>query len=141
MTFRREDDYPVVTRHWFYSPKPNANGETMTIEINAVSHDLKNKRSLMNLWVKEGWLKAPIETFWSVTTYVEDAKGNCRGAYNPQHYDYKKRDGKGRVVFSNMRIEFAWILPATEENLTKVVEECERMFYNMIPTKKVREVA
>lgn len=127
-------------RFYFTGDKANKAGETLLVEITEVHHDLKDKKSLMNLWVKEGYLDKPIKAFWSISTYVNDSQGNCYGKYNPQHYSYKKLDSKGKVVISNMRIKFSWVLPATEENLEIILNECARQFMEMVATEKVVEV-
>ena len=126
---------------WLTYESKNEKGETLVINIRKVSHDLKYKKSLMNLWVKNGWLPKALESFWSIDTYITDADGNCYGRYNPQTIWYQKFNSKGEVVQNRNIINFEWILDATPENYEKLIAETERRFVEMIPTEKKTEVA
>ena len=63
MEIRRTKKYIVVEFG------KNKKGEKLQATISSVSHDLKNKHSLMNLWVKNGWLKKPLKSYWNIDTY------------------------------------------------------------------------
>ena len=127
--------------NWITFSEPNAKGEKMTLVIKKITCDLENKKSLMNIWVKNGWLEKPLETYWSTDTYVDKPDGTCYRAYDPQLIDHKRYDSKGNVVLSHYIINFEWLLEATPENYDKIVTEVERRFMNMIPTPKKEEVA
>ena len=126
---------------WIVFNETNAKGEEITLNIKKCVPDLKYKKSLMNVWVKAGFLEKPLETYWSTDTSVNKPDGTCYRAYDPQLIDYKKYDSKGNVVESRYVINFDWILEATPENYDKIVAEEERRFMNMIPTPKKEEVA
>ena len=49
---------------------------------------------------------------WGVQTYVTDRQGRCSGKYNPT-----TKDGK---------LNFEWLLEATEENRQKIIDEIYR---------------
>lgn len=140
INFTKEIRPSAYQRYLFTADKANELGETLQVEVTEVRHNLKDKKSLMNLWVKEGWLEKPLESFWSVDTYATDPMGLCKGKYNPTHYSYKKTDSKGRVILSNMRIDFDWMYLATEENLQLLLDEVVRQFIEMTPTRRVEEV-
>ncbi len=125
---------------WLQYETQNVKGETLVVNIQKVSHDLTYKKSLMNLWVKNGWLPKALESFWSIDTYVTDTEGNCYSRYNPQTIWYQQFDSKGKVIQNRNIINFEWILEATLENYEKIVAEVERRFMEMIPTEKKTEV-
>lgn len=109
----------------------NKSGEKLQATIACVSHDLKNKNSLMNLWLKNGWLERPLKSHWHIDTYVKDAEGNYSRKYNPQNCLYRQVSKKtGKIILSNIRIDFDWILEANDENLKKIIDEIERRFIN-----------
>lgn len=102
--------------YWFESSKPNAKGETMTVEISYTKNSDGNN-SLPYLWYKHGDIDKVLETYLNITTYVTDKKGNCIGKYNPQ--------------IKNGEICFDWMLEATKANAMKLLEETERRFLEM----------
>lgn len=109
----------------------NKSGEKLQVTIVPVSHDLKDKHSLMNLWVKNGWIKGPLKSYWNIDTYVKDAEGNYFRKYNPQEYLYRQVSEKtGKVIVSINRIDFDWMLDANDENLKRIIDEIERRFIN-----------
>lgn len=118
----------------------NKSGEKLQATIVSVSHDLKDKHSLMNLWVKNGWLEKPLKSYWSIDTYAKDADGNCFRKYNPQEYLYRQVSKKtGKVIVSRNRIDFDWMLDANEENLQKIIGEIEKRFANEEKPKLIIE--
>lgn len=140
MEWIKEPAPSAYQRYWFTAKETNAKGEALVIEATECRHNLKDKKCLMNLWAKNGFIKEPLESYWSISTYVTDTEGNCRLAYNPSCYFYTQRDSKGKVIISNTRIDFDWLLTATEENLQKMLAECARMFLAMEPMRQVEEV-
>lgn len=93
----------------------NSKGERVSVWISNVKHDKNNKNGLMNLWVKNGFLNDFINETLHVDTYVYDEKNNCSGKYNPQ------------IIPGENKINFAWILPATPENISKIIKEVIRL--------------
>lgn len=53
--------------------------------------------------------------WWSVKTYVTNDFGECYGKYNPQ-------------ITKDHKIDFSFVLPATEENKMVILEEVYRRF-------------
>lgn len=126
----------VKGRYTIKFTKPNKNGETMIAEISTCSHDLNNKNSLMNLWVKNGWLKKPLKSFWSIDTSVYGNEG-CYRKYDPSIIAYQQINRKNNKVLQNRHIiNFDYILEATADNMQLLIDEIEKRFYNMAPTKQ-----
>lgn len=92
----------------------NRKGETMIIEV-TTGEDSGDKRSLPRLWHKAGNTPTILRHYWCLKTCVTDEAGNCWGIYNPQH----TQGGK---------INFAYMLEATPENLTAILRECVKRF-------------
>lgn len=109
-------------RSFYYCTEKNEKGEKLTVELVKIIDDLKDRKSFMNLWKKEGYIKEVLPSRWSIHTYVDDSDGNCRGAYNPMH---KLSDDGKRYV-----INFEWMFEATEENKEKLLEEVYKRFMN-----------
>lgn len=61
---------------------------------------------------EKGFIDKEPETWWGVQTYVTDRQGRCSGKYNPT-----TKDGK---------LNFEWLLEATEENRQKIIDEIYR---------------
>lgn len=70
----------------------------------------KRENSFMDNWVKNGYLKQPIEEFWWVEAYTYDQLGYCWNRFNP-------------MLNENYQINFDNILEATEENLYKLINK------------------
>ena len=64
------------------------------------------------MWKRKGFIDKEPETWWGVQTYVTDRQGRCSGKYNPT-----TKDGK---------LNFEWLLEATEENRQKIIDEIYR---------------
>lgn len=71
-----------------------------------------SKHSLPAMWKRKGFIDKEPETWWGVQTYVTDRQGRCSGKYNPT-----TKDGK---------LNFEWLLEATEENQQKIIDEIYR---------------
>ena len=122
---------------WYTYEDTNGKRETLVVNIRKCVADLKSKNSLMVLWKKNGYISEMVPTYWSVDTYVHKADGTCYRNYDPSFYHYHEYDRKGNTVVSNSRIDFEWLLEATEENKAKILAEIEKRFVMMQNTKRV----
>ncbi len=109
-TIKKINSYGKSNRYEFYNKK----GERIIIDISKMITDPKDKKSNPNLWVKAGYLKAPIYNYLSVDTSVEDEEGTWGNKYNP-------------TVTGNHKINFKWILDATPQNEKKILNEIYRL--------------
>lgn len=83
----------------------------------------------MPLWVKDKIFKEPFP-WWVIRVYVTNKNdGLCYGKYNPQEKPEVKRDSKGKIWLSHNVVNFDWVLPATEENKRKIIEEVSRLAF------------
>ena len=90
------------------------NGECVDVELSRINAECS---SIMNSWIKNGYIPKALPTWWSITVYVTDKDGNCYGRYNPQELpEFHK-------------INFDWVLEGTEENRIKILEEIERLAF------------
>lgn len=103
------------TREFYHFNDKNSKGERIEIEFTKIENDYK--RHLINLWYKEGFIKEKLENYWNVEVYVYDEKGNCYGKYNPQ-------------ISSGTKINFEWIIDATEENKKRILHEIIKRTYD-----------
>lgn len=94
----------------------NPKGERIEVEFVKIEND--NKGHLINLWYKKGFIKEQLENYWNVTVYAYDKEGNCCGKYNPQ------------ILPHGTKINFDWILEATEENKDLILHEIIKRTYN-----------
>ena len=115
-----------VSVHWLNYKGKNSKGETLIVELTKCENP-GGKTSLPYLWKKHGFTDKIMETWWGVSTYVTDEKGNCWGKYNPRQKPYT-RYHKGKLVECRPVINFDWLLEATEENAKKLLAEIERRF-------------
>lgn len=100
---------------WLYRcDAPNAKGETLAVEV-MYCDDPGGKDSLPKLWHRNGSCDY-IPEWWALTTCVEDSDGRARRAYCPQ------------VTEDHRHIDFNWHLPATPENLVRLLNETYRRF-------------
>ena len=93
----------------------NNKGERVLMWIYKQIHELDYKNSLMNIWVKNGWLKSPMVSTWSLDLFVFDKDGNCSNKYNPQ------------IIPNRNQLNFDYIVPSTYNNLKKLLHKCEEM--------------
>nr|DAM46639.1 MAG TPA: hypothetical protein [Caudoviricetes sp.] len=100
------------TRSYYHFKPKTAAGESLLVEL-VFCQDEGGKRSLPALWHKNGMTPERLRNWWSVTVYATDAGGSCHGKYNPQ-------------INQLCKINFAWMLPATEENKKKLLDEIAR---------------
>ena len=83
---------------------------------------------LMTAWVKAGYMKELLPSYWTVTVEVDDDGLTWNG--NKFGYgfakDYKRYDNKGKLIESRYVIDFDWILEATEENKQVLLNEIKQ---------------
>ncbi len=100
---------------WLYKFKDKTKeGETLIVEVSKVTNP-RVKNSLTELWYKNKYTNKILDNFWCITVFAEDGNRSYR-KYNPTI----KEDGK---------INFDWILEATEENLNLILNEITRLAY------------
>ena len=92
--------------------KPSAEGEKIRVTLSRGT-DTGEKNSLPALWVKHGFTASRLSDWWNVEVVAISQDGTEHHRYNPQTTkDYK--------------LDFAWMLPATEENAQKIFDEIAR---------------
>lgn len=94
----------------------HVNGGTLQMIVKTTRCDMSRRMDLMRVWVKRGYLAAPIRERLDLECVYTHADGTQTGAakLNPT---VKIRED-GRVV-----INFDWMLPATDENEKKLIGE------------------
>lgn len=92
-------------------------GENFVIEVNINDHDRKCKNDLANLWVKNGYVNSFLPTTIHIRTYYTTEDGRCYGRYNIQ-------------LKQNYKINFDYMLEATQENINYLVSECIKLYIN-----------
>lgn len=92
--------------------QPSAEGEKIRVTLSRGT-DTDAKNSLPALWVKHGFTSHRLADWWNVEVVVIAPDGTERRRYNPQTTKAHK-------------IDFAWMLPATEENAQRIYEEIAR---------------
>lgn len=78
--------------------------------------------SLMDLWVKNGWVDRFMDRYLTANTEAYLDNGDCKAWYNPQR----------RLSDDGRRLEnaYEWILEATPENEAALLAECVRRYEN-----------
>ena len=92
----------------------NKKGECIDVELSRIRAE---SSSIMDNWVKNGYIPKSLPTWWSIYVYVTDKDGNCYGRYNPQELP------------KSHNTNFDWVLEGTEENRIKILEEIERLAF------------
>lgn len=103
----------------------NEKGELIQVELSKCKPDNKSDSSLPRLWAKNGFIDRVLESYWYVDTYVTEENGNCYRRYNPT------------VIKGTTKLDFDWVIEATEENLIKLLEEVERRAFGVEATIEV----
>lgn len=103
------------TREFYCFNDRNSKGERIEVEFVKVENDYKEH--LINVWYKKGFIKEQLENYWHVTVYAYDKEGTCYGKYNPQ------------ILPRGTKINFDWILEATEENKELILHEIIKRVY------------
>lgn len=96
-------------------PGETPKGETVHVSLCKCIDDPKSKRSLPALWKKHGVTPKRLSTWWAVDCDVYQPDGSCWGRYNPQ------------VIPGQSKINFKWMLPATQENAMLILAEVVRL--------------
>lgn len=104
------------TREIYHFNGRNFKGERIDVEFVKVENN--HNEHLINLWYKKGFIKEKLKNYWHVTVYVYDKEGNCYGKYNPQ------------ILSHETKINFDWILKATEENKKRILHEIIKRTYD-----------
>lgn len=77
-----------------------------------------DKWGLGSLWKKRSDFDATLTKYWGVNIYFYAVNGQCWSAFNPTVYHMPGRDV----------IRFEWMLDATEDNITVLLDEIQRMY-------------
>ena len=97
----------------------NGKGEKLCVEIGECINP-GGPNALPELWLRHGWIKERLASWWSIDTYVTDSKNRCFMAYNPQTTINGRRS----------LLNFNWVLAATPANFRRILEEVKRQFFN-----------
>lgn len=103
---------PKGTSELYHFNDRNSKGERIEVEFTKI------EGHFINLWYKKGFIKEPLENYWNIMVYVYDKEGNCYGRYNPQ------------ILPHGTKINFDWVLEATEENKDLILHEIIKRTYN-----------
>ena len=93
----------------------NNKGETIKVWIYKQVNDLRDKKSLMNIWAQKGYLKQPLEAHWWMEVHTTNKQSNEFNCYNPC------------IIPNTTTINFNYILPATKDNLKLLLNKCQEM--------------
>lgn len=93
----------------------NRKGEEVEVRLSSTIHDNKDNHDLMNLWIKNGYIKEFIPETLVIETYVTGQDGICHGYYNPS------------INYQTNKLCFDWVLEKKEENIKKILNEIKRM--------------
>ena len=103
------------TRTRYSTEKKTDLGGGLIVDVTKVTPDNSYKGSLPNMWLKSGYIDRLLPDYWWIDTYAYDDKGGCWGLFNPQI--------KGK------RINFDYMLEATEENLELLLKAVATLAY------------
>lgn len=92
--------------------RQTAAGESLIVEFSRCESS-NTRGDCARLWYKHGYTSRILPTYWAVSTYATDADGNCWGRYNP-------------TINAVGKLDFDWVLEATEENRVKLLNEIMR---------------
>lgn len=81
--------------------------------VNTIRFDPRDVTDLMNVWVKRGYIDAPLQDRLNLECVYTFADGTQTGAIRLNPTIKMRKDG--RVI-----INFKWMLSATEENEKKI---------------------
>ena len=118
-------EHITENRAFYTFDRPCDLGGALIVELTRCFPD-----SLMHLWRMHGYIDHDLDDYWFVKTYAYDAEGCCFGRYNPQlrmEVQYNKYDPDKATVLPKMNFE--WVLAATEENKIRILEEICRRAY------------
>jgi hypothetical protein len=107
------------TRSLYTFKRKCRDGGKLLVDVCKCIPDNTSANSLPILWKKHAYTSSVLSSYWSIIVYAYDKNGNCWGKYNPQ------------IIPNANKINFDWMLEATDENLKKLLDEVERLaFYN-----------
>lgn len=106
----------------------DAKNREVRVYFHKVETEPGKSYDLMTAWVKAGYMKRHLPSYWTVSVEVEDDGLTWNG--NKFGYgldkDYRRYDDKGKLVESHYVIDFDWILEATEDNKQLLLNEIKR---------------
>lgn len=106
-------------RELYTFEEKNYKGEKIQVEFTKCIPDNNSESSLPNLWFKNGSIDRLLNTYWCVNVYATQENGLCLGKYNPTEKS------------NSTKINFKWLLEATEENKQKILNEIIKRAYKM----------
>lgn len=109
--FASVDSLPAARTVYTFA-RPTAAGESLVVEFSRCESS-DTCGDCARLWYKHGYTSRILPTYWAVSTYATDADNNCWGRYNP-------------TIGADGKLDFAWVLEATEENRVKLLNEIMR---------------
>lgn len=116
-----KDDSHLSSKNHEWFKFINNKGEKVIIEVSFCFTDPKHKKSLPNLWLKNGYTEKLINNYITINTYVYNDFG-CWGFYNP-------------TITNDHKINFKKLLEPSEENKIKLLNEVYKLankpFYNL----------
>lgn len=91
----------------------NRKGERVSVWATRINVDYKGRASIAKAWLRAGFITEKIPSYWSIENFITLPNGDCYNRYNPQ---IRFEDGRHKINFD-------YILPATEENLAIILDE------------------
>lgn len=107
---------PKGTREFYCFNDRNSKDERIQVEFVKIEND--HKGHFINIWYERGLIKEKFKNYWNVIVYSYDKEGNCYGRYNPQ------------ILPHGTKINFDWVLEATEENKECILHEIIKRAYD-----------
>lgn len=112
-------DKLAETRELYTFEEKNYKGEKIQVEFTKCIVDSNSKSSLPYLWFEKGYTDKLLDTYWSVDVFATEENGHCWGKYNPT------------IKKGEYKLNFKWVLEATEENKQKILNEIIKRAYKM----------
>lgn len=106
-------DKLAETRELYTFEEKNHKGEKIQVEF------VKSSGSLAKIWFEKGYTDKLLDTYWSVDVFATEENGHCWGKYNPT------------IKKGEYKLNFKWVLEATEENKQKILNEIIKRAYKM----------
>ena len=104
------------TRTRYTFTEKNGKNESICFDLSRIESDGK-KGSLPYLWKKAGYIDRILKSRWILEVFCTEEDGSCWGRYNPQ------------IIPGTNKINFDWMLEATEENRQKLIDEVYRLAF------------
>lgn len=106
-------DKLAKTRELYTFEEKNHKGEKIQVEF------IKSSGSLAQIWFEKGYTDKLLDTYWSVDVFATQENGLCLGKYNPT------------IKRNTYKLNFKWVLEATEENKQKILNEIIKRAYKI----------